>query len=116
MSAYDLLDKLRAHGIGAPPTIYRALGKLLEGGKIHRLESLNAFVPCVETSRDHDDHTHDMLSVGFAICDGCGSVQEFVDPLLKARIEADAAASAFRPLNSSVEVHGLCAKCDHAQA
>ena len=40
MTAYDLLDQLRGHGITSPPTIYRALGRLLDAGKIHRLETL----------------------------------------------------------------------------
>ncbi len=46
LSAYDILDKLRADGFRAPLQVYRALDKLVEYGMVHRLESLNAFVAC----------------------------------------------------------------------
>ena len=43
LSAYDLLDRLRPTGVAAPLTVYRALDKLMRAGKVHRIESLNAF-------------------------------------------------------------------------
>ena len=52
LSAYDILDKLRADGLRAPLQVYRALDKLVERGLAHRLESLNAFVACA------DEHCH----------------------------------------------------------
>ena len=45
-SAYDLIDDLKPDGVKAPPTVYRALGRLIEAGLVHRLELLNAFVAC----------------------------------------------------------------------
>ena len=119
LTAYDLLGRLRPAGVMAPQTIYRALAKLLTAHRIHRLETMNAFVRCFEDRAGGATHSHDahgLFSVGFAICDACGSVQEFVDPLLKLRIEADAAARAFRALTSSVEVHGICSACERLQA
>ena len=111
MTAYDLLDQLRGHGITSPPTMYRALGRLVETGKIHRLETLNAYTVCSDGHGSHD-HRHEALSVGFAICDTCGSVDEFSDPMLKARIEGVVAASAFRPTGTTIEIHGVCARCN----
>ena len=46
LSAYSLLDKLREYGLKAPPQVYRALEKLIEIGKVHRIESMNAFIAC----------------------------------------------------------------------
>lgn len=46
LSAYGILDRLREHGLKAPLQVYRALDKLLEIGRVHRLESMNAFVVC----------------------------------------------------------------------
>ncbi|MCS6758506.1 MAG: transcriptional repressor, partial [Candidatus Devosia euplotis] len=40
LSAYQLLDALRADGLRAPLQVYRALDKLVERGLAHRLESL----------------------------------------------------------------------------
>ncbi len=46
LSAYSILDRLREEGLRAPLQVYRALEKLLQAGRIHRLESKNAFVVC----------------------------------------------------------------------
>lgn len=47
LSAYDVLGELReSHPRIAPPTIYRALAALTERGRVHRLESMNAFIAC----------------------------------------------------------------------
>ncbi|MCB1460156.1 MAG: transcriptional repressor, partial [Nitratireductor sp.] len=46
LSAYGILDQLREEGFRAPLQVYRALEKLVDQGKVHRLESLNAFVAC----------------------------------------------------------------------
>ncbi len=112
LSAYDLLDKLRPFGVSGPPTIYRALDQLLASGKVHRLESMSAFVACRGLDHGTHDHAHDGLATGFTICDSCGTVAEFEDPMLRERIEADAAAATFRPRSSVVEIRGLCAACD----
>ena len=111
LSAYDLLERLRPIGVFAPTTVYRALEKLLTAGRVHRIESLNAFVAC--RASEADAHAHDRLATGFTICDNCGVVSEFVDPSLQARIEGAAAAESFRP-SSVVEIHGRCAACAEA--
>src|SRR3546814_12693557 len=46
MTAYQILDALREHGLRAPVQVYRALERLLEREEVHRIESLNAFVAC----------------------------------------------------------------------
>ena len=72
-TAYQLLDRLKETRKGAaPPTIYRALDFLLEQRLIHKLERLNAFIPC-----SHLDHHHD--AVQFLICRKCGTVAEIED-------------------------------------
>ena len=116
MTAYELLDGLRPTGVSAPLTVYRALDKLIEAGKVHRIESLNAFVACRDAhGHEHGhSHAHDR-TVGFAICDRCGAVEEFVDHTLHRRIDADLAAKGFAPRSSFIEVLGLCAACVTAQ-
>ncbi len=113
LSAYDLLDRLRSTGIAAPLTVYRALDKLIEAGKVHRIESLNAFIAC--QGSDHHGHDHaSEQAVCFAICDRCGTVDEFADPRLPDSIQTMLSAKAFSPRKSVVEVHGLCAACNTA--
>ena len=49
VSAYELIEQVRAKGVSAPPTVYRALQRLIGDGLAHRLESLNAF-RCLQPS------------------------------------------------------------------
>ena len=118
LSAYDLLDRLRPTGVAAPLTIYRALDKLIAAGKVHRVESLNAFVACREGGHHHaDDRTAApaRATVGFSICDRCAAVEEFVDPTLFAALGRSLGARRFTPRTSAIEVRGLCAGCADAE-
>jgi Fur family zinc uptake transcriptional regulator len=117
MSAYDLLDKLRPTGVAAPLTVYRALDKLIASGKVHRIESLNAFVACRKGEHHHthaergDSLPEQRRATGFAICDRCGTVEEFIDNELFARLDRVMVKRGFAPQASAIEVHGLCASC-----
>ncbi len=76
VGAYALLDRLRARKSNATPaTVYRALDFLVENGLVHKLERLNAFVPCSDDG-GHHGHEH---SVQFLICRKCGTVAEMED-------------------------------------
>ena len=46
LKAYTILYNVQKKGINAPPQVYRALDKLVEIGKIHKIESRNAFIAC----------------------------------------------------------------------
>ena len=46
LKAYSILFNVQKKGIKAPLQVYRALDKLIEIGKIHKIESKNAFVAC----------------------------------------------------------------------
>ena len=115
LSAYDLLDKLRPTGVSAPLTVYRALDKLIASGKVHRIESLNAFVACCAGEHHHGDHAPDTAparsAVAFAICDRCGHVDEFLDAQVFARLDSSLRDKGFQPRSSAIEVHGICANC-----
>ena len=54
MTAYQILDAVRPKGISAPPTVYRALNRLMRDGLAHRLESMNAYVACADPQDRHD--------------------------------------------------------------
>jgi len=105
LSAYTILDRVRADGIRAPQQVYRALDKLLAFGLVHRLESINAFVACSHPAHE----THSMTA--FAICEACGNVSEFSDVSLAARLQGWAGGEGFRINKSTIEVHGLCDAC-----
>jgi Fur family zinc uptake transcriptional regulator len=103
LSAYEVLDRLKGEGISAPPTVYRALERLMRDGLAHRLESLNAFVACTHP------HHHDRAV--FAICEGCGTVSEFLDSAVEERLEAWAKRHSFDVRRIAVEISGRCAAC-----
>lgn len=103
LSAYEVLDKMRAKGAVTPPTVYRSLDKLIEKGLAHRLESLNAYVACKHP------HHHDMAA--FAICEVCGLVTEFSDPSIDERLTQWSDENAFCPKKVTVEIRGLCEAC-----
>jgi Fur family zinc uptake transcriptional regulator len=108
LSAYDILDRLRDDGLKAPLQVYRALDKLVERGLAHRLESLNAFVACA------DKHCHRSGLIAFAICDGCGKVDEFADGVIEERLGHWAGAKGFRVERTTMEIRGQCAHCQAA--
>jgi Fur family zinc uptake transcriptional regulator len=106
LSAYDLIKLLRDQGVTAPTTVYRSLGRLVAAGMAHRLESLNAFVPCTHACK----HGPAM----FAICDACGSVTEFEDEVVVGRLAAWAQSSQFSVSHTAVELRGRCKSCGPA--
>ncbi|MHA6691744.1 Fur family transcriptional regulator [Devosia sp. A449] len=105
LSAYDILDRLRGDGLRAPLQVYRALDKLVERGLAHRLESLSAFVACA----DADCHRKGLIA--FAICDGCGKVDEFTDAVIEERLGDWANAKGFTAERTTMEIRGKCAAC-----
>jgi Fur family zinc uptake transcriptional regulator len=112
LSAYDILDQLRAEGLRAPLQVYRALAKLLEQGLAHRLESLNAFVCCADT------HGHGAESGGtaFAICSDCGRVDEFIDTAVDERLREWASQQGFAVSGTMIELRGCCRDCSAGKA
>jgi Fur family transcriptional regulator, zinc uptake regulator len=105
MTAYQLLDRLKDIRKGAvPPTIYRALDFLMEQGLVHKVQRLNAFIPCIDV-----DHRHHAAQ--FLICKKCGTVTEIEDPSISKALEQAAERQGFRQDNAVVELAGLCAAC-----
>lgn len=105
VGAYKLLDRLKdTRRNAAPPTVYRALEFLMQNGLIHRVERLNAFVPCDDAGR----HNH---AVQFLICNSCGGVDEVEDQGITDALRHAADAQGFVAGHATVEVEGTCAAC-----
>lgn len=103
LSAYDLLGLLRHEGINAPPTVYRALDKLIREGLAHRIETLNGFVACRTP--------HAETSPAFLICDNCRLVSECIDVALVNAAADLAARNGFRCDHAALELRGVCSGC-----
>ena len=70
MKAYAILFNVQKKGIKAPLQVYRALDKLVEIGKIHKIESRNAFIAC------HNSSCQVSKATAFSICEICEKVTE----------------------------------------
>jgi Fur family zinc uptake transcriptional regulator len=105
LSAYSILDQLREDGLRAPLQIYRALDKLVDLGLAHRLESLNAFVACAHS------HDHESGLTAFAICEDCGRVDEFADPVVQERLAEWGHKQGFKTERTTIEIRGRCKGC-----
>ncbi len=108
LSAYEILDKVRGDGLRAPAQVYRALEKLIGGGLVHRLESLNAFIAC---AHDHGAPAPVTPAVVFTICTRCGGVAEHAMPGLGETLRTSLGRDGFLPGHMTVEVSGRCADC-----
>ena len=110
LSAYEILARLnkRKNGKLAPPTVYRALASLIEQGRVHRIESINAFVACQSVG-------HAQASV-LSICDECGGVGEHLDADILRNLTTLTERSGFHPSHLVIEVHGHCTDCGTAAA
>ena len=103
LKAYDLIAAFDQAGAPAkPPTVYRALGFLERLGFAHRIESLNAYVPCrLEGEAPH--------SAAFLICDCCGAAEEF-EPDFAPQLAA-AQARGYEIRSVTLEARGFCSAC-----
>mgnify|MGYP002622045124 FL=1 len=104
VSAYEIIDHLRDRALLAPQTVYRSLDRLIASGSAHRLESLNAFVACCQSSE------HQGAAV-FAICDDCGTVSEFAEPRAVEALAAWAKRAKYTVRAMTLELRGRCAAC-----
>lgn len=105
LTAYEILARLNKTGVNAPPTVYRALTKLIKDGVVHRIESLNAFIMC----RSHGKHGH---ADNFAVCNSCGSVAEIHDHRVEKILNEWSSRAGFKVQRETIEILGTCADCN----
>lgn len=104
MTAYELLDRLRAAGLGRqPPIVYRALDFLVAHGFAHRIEGLSAFVACAHGGARH--------RAAFLVCRTCRTVAETVMEEQAAALGAAGARVGFAVERVTLEAVGLCPAC-----
>ena len=109
LKAYSILFNVQKKGINAPQQIYRALDKLIEIGKIHKIESKNAFVPCKNASCEVSKAT------AFSICESCEKVEELNDLNLLKYLSSYRDKTGMKYKKYNLEFFGLCKKCKSKQ-
>ena len=105
LKAYSILFNVQKKGINAPQQIYRALDKLIEAGKIHKIESKNAFVACKNANCEVSKAT------AFSICESCEKVEELNDLKLSKYLSSYSDKTGMKYKKYNLEFFGLCKKC-----
>ena len=105
LKAYSILFNVQKKGLKAPPQVYRALDRLVEIGKVHKIESKNAFV-----ARKNSNCTISNATA-FSICDGCEKVTEISNPKLSKYLSGFQDNSGMKYNKYNLEFFGLCKKC-----
>jgi Fur family zinc uptake transcriptional regulator len=103
IGAYAILEDLQRSSRAAPPTVYRALGFLIENGLVHRIASLNAYVGCARPGEPYAGQ--------FLLCGRCKDAAEMQDSRVAETLAASAAAAGFSVEQQTVELEGLCPRC-----
>ena len=105
LKAYTILYNVQKKGINAPPQVYRALDKLVDIGKIHKIESKNAFVACKNSDCEISKATT------FSICESCEVVDEISDVKLSKYLSSFNHKKGMKFKRFNLEFFGLCKKC-----
>ena len=105
VKAYSILNNVQKKGINAPLQVYRALDKLIKIGKIHKVESRNAFIACKNTNCEVSNAT------AFSICQACEKVTEIVNSKLSKYLKSFQDSTGMKYKKYNLEFFGLCQKC-----
>ena len=105
LKAYSILFNVQKKGIKAPLQVYRALDRLVEIGKIHKIESRNAFIACQDSSCQISKAT------AFSICESCEKVTEINNSILSKYLKNFKDNSGMKYSKYNLEFFGVCKKC-----
>ncbi len=105
MTAYGLLEKLKAKGVKSAPIVYRALAELEKQGSVHKINELGAYIACDDAS----GHSHDVSVI--TVCGDCHEVAELHDHAVLHPLEALRAQGIALKPRAVIELPILCGRC-----
>ena len=105
LKAYAILFNIQKKGIKSPLQVYRALDKLIEIGKVHKIESRNSYIACKH------EGCNAKTSTAFLICEKCESVNELKRNNLLSYFSKQAEKDNFKYSKHNLEIYGLCENC-----
>ena len=105
LKAYAILFDIQKKGIKSPLQVYRALDKLIEIGKVHKIESRNAYIACKH------EGCNAKTSTSFLICELCDKVTELKNNNLPTYFSKQADRNNFNYKKHNLEIFGLCKLC-----
>ena len=105
MKAYTILYDIQRKGIKSPLQVYRALDRLIEIGKVHKIESRNSYVACKH------EGCNAKTSTSFLICEKCEKVTELEKDNLKSFFGTLSQSVNFEYSDHNLEIFGCCNAC-----
>ena len=105
LKADAILFDIQKKGIKAPLQVYRALDKLIEIGKVHKIESKNSYIAC-----EHKN-CNSSTSTSFLICETCDQVSELKQKNLPAYFTKQSEQANFKYAKHNLEIYGACKNC-----
>ena len=105
LKAYTILFDIQKKGIKAPLQVYRALDRLMEIGKVHKIESKNSYIACVHKNCSSS------TSTSFLICETCDQVSELIQKNLPSYFAKQSEQADFKYTKHNLEIYGVCRDC-----
>ena len=105
LKAYAILFDTQKKGIKSPLQVYRALDKLIEIGKVHKIESKNSYIACEHKNCDSS------TSTSFLICETCDQVTELKKKNLSEYFAKQSVQANFKYTKHNLEIYGVCKDC-----
>ena len=105
LKAYAILFDIQKKGIKSPLQVYRALDKLIEIGKVHKIESKNSYIACTHKNCNSSTNT------SFLICEICDQVSELKQKNLTSYFAKQSEQADFKYAKHNLEIYGACKSC-----
>jgi len=106
LKAYTILSGTKNNGITAPTQVYRALDKLIEIGKVHKIKSKNSYIAC------NHDQCNSKKSSSFLICKDCDIVIELEKTNISSYFSKLSEKFDFKHSEHNLEIYGSCNSCN----
>ncbi|MDR2669799.1 MAG: transcriptional repressor [Desulfovibrio sp.] len=104
VKAYDIIEYMRDRGQRlTPASIYRTLEFLLEHGLAHRVNALNAYVPCTGP--------HEEQALLLFVCSECRETTEIDDSVLYDAVRSRLDGLGISLRDGCIEIQGTCRNC-----
>ncbi len=105
LSAYDISTRAALAGNSIVPNqVYRTVARLINEGRVRRIEMLQAYALCQPDAR------------ACLVCLGCHSVVTVAAWPVETELEREAAMAGFELRRGTVEARGLCPDCRQSDA
>ena len=106
LKAYSILYEIQKKGIKSPTQVYRALDKLIEVGKVHKIKSMNSYIACKNIN------CLSKSSTAFLICKLCEKITEIDEKIISEQFSNICNKFNSKYSQHDLEIFGTCISCN----